>query len=67
MPCYVTGSAAGDSALYLKEAQEEATKTTEMLCETLQILESKNPKLLKTLSPQIKKWWKNHKKIDSSK
>jgi hypothetical protein len=77
MPCYYTGSAQGDKALYYKEALD---KTTAMLCAVLSynehcfgisdtremLYESADFKELRSTS-EIADWWENHKLEDIRK
>lgn len=60
MPCYVTGSAAGDLALSLEEAHRTATTTTEMLCWMC----ARFYDYEHTWPENIRKWWKKHMEID---
>lgn len=62
MPCYATGSAEGDANLALSEAQEEATRVTEMLCSVMRNLDILGQS---TIAPgNVQDWWKRHKKLD---
>ncbi len=62
MPCYYTGSAEGDAKLaHQQEAVElsrEITNLTRLLCEACTELSMDN------VSDELKKWWKQHQKID---
>jgi len=65
MPCYYTGSAAGDEALAaheaLEEVQKERLKLTRLLCTLCKQLEADNI----DLDPEVEKWWQKHKKQDA--
>lgn len=60
MPCYITGTAEGDEKLF---HDEEMTKLTQMLCETLRALEASNGKVPES----VKSWWASHKKVDAKR
>lgn len=62
MPCTVTGSLEGDRALAHSEAQEEATKVTQLLCKLCKIVENSDGLILPR---DVSKWWESHKKIDA--
>lgn len=66
MPCNVTGSPEGDLRLGLKEAREEATKVTQLLCELCNALEE-NEIPLDILSEDCREWWSLHKTIDAER
>lgn len=63
MPCTMTGSLAGDNLLLADEANERATKATQAACAAFKLLESNNIPL-KSLSPEVQRWWRLHKKAD---
>lgn len=65
MPCYQTGSLAGDQALEAEEARKHVTKLAEMLCEACAILQTH--KLMFAISPKTRRWWKQHKKTDQAR
>lgn len=65
MPCYVTGSEAGDARLAAQETADRARKDrlalTRLLCLACQTLEAH-----KLMIPELKDWWKEHKKQDKA-
>jgi hypothetical protein len=63
MPCYYTGSEAGDNALDAQEARKSLTEVTELLCMACKRLDNYNIKLPHSLA----KWWLNHQQIDSQR
>ena len=65
MPCYVTGSAEGDAHLAAQEANEEATRVTEMLCSVMRNLD--NLGLSRFAPGNVQDWWKKHKRIDQQR
>lgn len=68
MPCYITGSAAGDAELAAKEAREEAQKVTRLLCNLLERLENGSPTHYFTYVPiKVDRWWQAHKEIDKER
>lgn len=73
MPCYYTGSAEGDRALALEEAEKEntaiITELTQMLCSTLTEMEGHlEPEQVEAiLSKRTQTWWRKHKKIDAKR
>lgn len=60
MPCYVTGSLAGDRLLEIEETRLELTKLTRIACKLAKELEAHNIKMPKGTQT----WWTKHKKID---
>jgi hypothetical protein len=63
MPCYATGSAAGDAALSEREAREEATRLARLLCLACESSERRNH----PLPALVAQWWREHKKIDAER
>lgn len=63
MPCFATGSAAGDALLAAEENGRDAIDATKAACEMAAMLRSKRPDFAR-LSPQTKQWVKAHDKID---
>lgn len=61
MPCYYTGSREGDLELNLEESHKVVTKLTRLLCEACKKIPEKD------MSKKLRKWCKQHKKIDNSK
>ena len=62
MPCHYTGSAEGYRAL---SANEELTSITNLLCKLCKEIEKNNLNFL--LRGAVRRWWKEHKKIDEAK
>lgn len=60
MPCYVTGSAAGDAQLQAEEAREEATLVTRLLCVAVQAMREQNAEI----PLEIQEWAAKHDAID---
>lgn len=67
MPCYYTGSAEGDAKLaYSMDMQkmgQKLTELTQLLCEACKAIENSTSSF-NNASKELKKWWKEHKKID---
>ena len=66
MPCYYTGSREGDLALSLEEARTQVTRLTRMLCEANKHIDehSSDYHYVSVRSPELDRWWKEHKVID---
>ena len=64
MPCYYTGTAAGDARLEASEANQALTKTTAHLCSLCRHIEDTYEDDIIGDVPGLKKWWKEHKAID---
>ena len=59
MPCYITGSAEGDTLLSLEdEYKRELTKLTRISCKLARQLEDNKIEILKG----CRAWWVKHKK-----
>jgi 2-oxo-4-hydroxy-4-carboxy--5-ureidoimidazoline (OHCU) decarboxylase len=67
MPCFITGSAAGDAQLAADEARAEATKVTRMLCAAMKELEHYEMLHLVREVPDLNAWWVEHKRIDAER
>jgi len=66
MPCYITGSEAGDRELEYKELKKEATKVTRLLCEACELLEHYSNRNHWGNEP-LQKWYVKHLKIDDKR
>lgn len=67
MPCYYTGSAAGDAALAVQEAGEELTRVTRYFCEAMQAIEDcYGPNYAEEMGfdADLVEMWEDHKAID---
>jgi hypothetical protein len=62
MPCTITGSFEGDARLAAAEANEEATRATQIACEAMRLL--KRHSLLVAMSDASLEWFSHHEKID---
>lgn len=62
MPCYYTGSELGDAQLDAKEAREQVTKLTQLLCMASGRLEKAG--LLDKQYDPLRNWYKKHKETD---
>lgn len=62
MPCYYTGSELGDAQLAAKEAREQVTKLTQLLCMAGGRLEKAG--LLDRPYDPLRRWYKKHKETD---
>lgn len=69
MPCYYTGSAAGDAELEHGETQQALTHVTRMLCDLCEAVEDHDGEqsTLLSSSPSLSKWWADHKQIDQQR
>jgi len=78
--CFYTGSAEGDAQLAHNETRERLGKTitelTEMLCNVCQEMDKEyenqidaanRPISFLNCSPEVRKWWKEHKKKDKER
>ena len=63
MPCYVTGSEAGDLAMAEAEAHGEATKLARLLCSLCRVLDSVHAQNL--MPREVRRWWEQHCEQDA--
>lgn len=63
MPCYYTGSAAGDAALAAQETRAKLTQMTRAFCEVMSAVDGQ----IVGLSKETQKLWEEHKKVDSKR
>lgn len=63
MPCTMTGSIEGDRSLSVREAQDEASNTTKLLCKACKLLDKSKDTTIK-MPKDLRAWWNNHQKID---
>lgn len=61
MPCYVTGSEAGDARLAQSETYEKLIGVTRLLCVTC---ESLPRTAIDKLPKSVQIWWAEHERID---
>lgn len=60
MPCYVTGSAAGDAALSAKEAREDLSRVTRVACELAKFASQYK----RAFSRETMEWMDKHARLD---
>ncbi len=60
MPCYVTGTAAGDAQLHAEEARERATEVTRLLCVAVAAMREQNA----LIPAEVEAWAMRHDAID---
>ncbi len=64
MPCYYTGSEAGDRELVAAETRDALTEVTRLLCKAGKIF-SNHPEI--KLPEELKVWFRNHDAIDAKR
>lgn len=67
MPCYYTGTKAGDAELDAQEARKALTNVTSMLCNLCAMIEATGCDDETGMPAGTQKWWKEHKKVDSKR
>lgn len=63
MPCYYTGSEAGDARLAASEARQALTAVTATLCATCEYLEKNHPAAFREI-PELRAFWIRHQEVD---
>jgi hypothetical protein len=66
MPCYVTGSAAGDAQLYAEEARQEAQEATRAACDMARVIRSSSLAWAQ-LSLNTQNWIRAHEELDKKR
>lgn len=65
MPCYTTGSEAGDARLGEREAHEQVTLLTRHLCTLCRRIDRDGVESVHT--KETYRWWQQHQRVDKRK